>query len=238
LLNSGTDIVRSAISYTLGANVENLLLTGTASHETGNSSNNAITGSAGNNGFYGDPGNDTLIGGNGNDTLTGGSGTDKFVYTSLSESLLASFEVISDYTAGEKIDLIGAASSVLSATLTSSSGNADGVTESAISRVLTSEVLIANTAKVFTITGQAGVFLALNDSIPGFQGATDSCIQLSNLSTLGGSLSTQISINGSATSSINGSTAIFQALSTVWWESYNQMNSSFWCLCAFILMNS
>jgi Ca2+-binding RTX toxin-like protein len=68
-VNEGTDTVLSAVSYTLGANVENLTLTGTAAiNGTGNTLNNVITGNSGNNILDGGTGNDTLMGGAGNDT--------------------------------------------------------------------------------------------------------------------------------------------------------------------------
>jgi Ca2+-binding RTX toxin-like protein len=79
--NEGIDIVRSSASYTLDANVENLLLTGTASvNGTGNTLNNQITGNSRNNTLNGGGGNDTLNGGGGNDILTGGLGSNQFLF--------------------------------------------------------------------------------------------------------------------------------------------------------------
>jgi len=75
----GTDRVNSYLaSYTLGVNVENIVLVGTAENGTGNELNNYMTGNSGNNYFYGVDGNDTLSGGAGNDTLDGGAGADRF----------------------------------------------------------------------------------------------------------------------------------------------------------------
>ncbi|QAU32824.1 VCBS domain-containing protein [Janthinobacterium sp. 17J80-10] len=89
----GVDEVRTTLtSYTLGANVDNLLVTGSGNtNATGNALVNAITGGTGNDTLDGGAGADSLAGGNGNDTLIydasdvlidGGAGTDTLRFLS------------------------------------------------------------------------------------------------------------------------------------------------------------
>jgi Ca2+-binding RTX toxin-like protein len=80
LAAGGTDTVYSAVyTYTLDANVENLVLQSgnLARKGFGNAGDNAITGNGLNNSLSGDAGNDTLNGGAGNDSLSGGIGNDR-----------------------------------------------------------------------------------------------------------------------------------------------------------------
>ena len=78
-LGEGTDIVQSSVNFNLGANVENLTLTGATSiNGTGNDLDNIITGNSAANTLSGGAGNDTLNGGLGADILIGGLGDDTF----------------------------------------------------------------------------------------------------------------------------------------------------------------
>jgi len=76
----GIDRVETSISYTLGANVENLTLTGALLvNGTGNELDNVIIGNAKANVLSGAEGHDTLQGGDGNDRLDGGAGIDTMI---------------------------------------------------------------------------------------------------------------------------------------------------------------
>nr|MBD1903447.1 cadherin-like domain-containing protein [Coleofasciculus sp. FACHB-125] len=100
-LNEGTDTIQSALSWTLAANFENLVLTGNAAIDgIGNDLNNTITGNSANNLLSGGAGNDVLTGNAGADTFVGGIGNDTF-----------NFGVDSDvdtliYTVGQGTDII------------------------------------------------------------------------------------------------------------------------------------
>lgn len=73
----GTDRVTSRVAFTLGAEVENLTLGGSAAiGGTGNALANRLTGNGAANSLRGAGGNDTLAGQGGNDTLNGGAGAD------------------------------------------------------------------------------------------------------------------------------------------------------------------
>lgn len=98
--NAGTDTVKSSITWTLGANFENLVLTGKNSIAgTGSELANRITGNAGQNTLFGMGGTDIIDGGAGNDILHGGSAADTFIFTTGTGS-----DTIADFQDG--IDLI------------------------------------------------------------------------------------------------------------------------------------
>jgi serralysin len=76
--SAGTDLVEASVTETLGANLENLTLTGAlAINGNGNGLANAIDGNDAANKLFGLAGADKLMGHGGNDTLDGGTGADK-----------------------------------------------------------------------------------------------------------------------------------------------------------------
>lgn len=75
--NQGVDLVRSSVSFVLGANIEDLELTGNGAIDgTGNSEDNVILGTGAANRLTGGNGSDSLRGYAGNDALNGGNGSD------------------------------------------------------------------------------------------------------------------------------------------------------------------
>jgi Ca2+-binding RTX toxin-like protein len=83
LANEGIDTIQSSVALTLGGNVENLTLAGSAALSgTGNTLNNLLSGNSGVNTLSGLAGNDTLSGGLGNDTMIGAAGADTYIFSS------------------------------------------------------------------------------------------------------------------------------------------------------------
>ncbi len=91
----GTDTILSYVSRGLSANVERLVLIGTAAINgagdgdadriEGNEAANRLSGGAGNDRLDGNGGRDTLVGGTGADVLTGGTGADTFRFVTLAD---------------------------------------------------------------------------------------------------------------------------------------------------------
>ena len=97
LPNEGTDTVQSPITYTLGANLENLALTGVAAiNGTGNAANNVLLGNSAAN---------SLTGGAGNDTLDGGAGADTAVFSGPFADYIVSYNsVLASFTLQDKVN--------------------------------------------------------------------------------------------------------------------------------------
>ena len=98
------DQVNASLTWSLGANLENLTLTGKAAiNGTGNELANLITGNSNSNQLSGGIGNDTIDGGLGKDKLTGGDGDDIFVFDT---ALKNNMDTITDFVHGtDKIQL-------------------------------------------------------------------------------------------------------------------------------------
>ena len=111
-LNEGRDVVESSFTYTLGSNVENLIMTGSAAiNGTGNALNNSITGNSAANMLFGGAGDDTLNGGAGVDTMIGGPGSDSYVVDNVLDSVVEALNEGSDlvtasfsFTLGENVE--------------------------------------------------------------------------------------------------------------------------------------
>lgn len=81
--NEGIDTVNTGVSYTLGANLDNLVLTGNSNiNGTGNTLNNIITGNSGSNILNGGTGNDAYVFNVnwGQDAVFDNSGVDSFLF--------------------------------------------------------------------------------------------------------------------------------------------------------------
>jgi hypothetical protein len=114
------------------------------------------------------------------DTLTGiAASADVYLLPQLSDSPLGSaatptYDTITNFEAIDKLQVSGRA---YKANLTSSSGTAAGLDPSQLAAVLPA-TWAANTARAFKVTGFNGTFVALNNSVAGFQSDQDAVLFL------------------------------------------------------------
>jgi Ca2+-binding RTX toxin-like protein len=156
LADEGLDTVLSSVTHVLGANVENLTLTGTiAAAGFGNGLNNSIignaianqlNGNAGDDSIFGGAGLDTLDGGLGNDTLDGGTGGDRMVGRAGDDTYIVdnAGDVIVEF-AGEGID------TVISSATAALANNVENLTLTGTAHLSAYGNVLAN-----TLTGNAG----------------------------------------------------------------------------------
>jgi Ca2+-binding RTX toxin-like protein len=205
LAGEGLDLVQSSVTFTLGANIENLTLTGTAAIAgTGNALDNQMTGNTANNALAGGAGSDRLIGGGGTDTLLGGAGNDTFVVDSTAD-------VVTEL-AGEGVDAVeSSATCTLSANVESlilTGTAAINGTGNAADNALTGNAA-ANTlnggAGVDVMSGGAGndtyVVDVQGDSVVELAGAGTDLVQSAITWTLGDNLE-KLTLTGTAV--VNG----------------------------------
>ena len=164
--NGGTDTVESGITYTLGSNVERLVLTGSSAvNGTGNGLANRLTGNSAANTLNGGAGDDSLDGGLGKDSMVGGAGNDQYwvnqaddiVTEAANEGTDAVFSDVT-YTLGNNVE-----------NLTLNGGSAINGTGNALANVLTGNNganALSGAAGNDTLDGAGG-----NDTLTGGAGA-------------------------------------------------------------------
>ena len=157
----GNDTVQSSVTFDLSTltDVENLTLIGTAAIDgTGDGFDNVLTGNSGIN------------------TLTGGLGTDTFNYGTLTNSLLANYDTITDFDATTP-ELFNVTTTPFSVTDEGDLASLDATT---IGTALSG--LAANDAAYFIVGGDPNtIFLVINDGTVGFNATTDALIALTGL---------------------------------------------------------
>jgi hypothetical protein len=140
----------------------------------GNPSSLTLTGTNGNDILIGGTNNDVLTGAGGKDTLTGGLGSDKFVYQNLTDSLLANFDVITDFNATPGNDLFRVSTALAGFVDVGAVNTLDAAGIGAKLAAFGS-----NYAAQFSF-GQR-TFVAINDAIAGFNAANDAIIEVTGL---------------------------------------------------------
>ncbi|HTO60355.1 MAG TPA: CAP domain-containing protein, partial [Bradyrhizobium sp.] len=167
----GTDTVNSSVNYTLGANLENLLLTGAAVLGTGNALNNVMTGNDLGDKLSGLGGNDTIVGGAGNDTIDGGVGNDSLVGGAGNDTYILSstLDVVQEDSGGGNDTVRASVSVDLTTAAFANVENATLLGTVALFATGTDadNVLVGNTG-ANTLTGGGG-----NDTLNGGAGADD-----------------------------------------------------------------
>ena len=154
--------------------------------------NDTITGSAGADTIFaglgvdtvnaGD-GDDTIVSGGGLDVLRGGLGVNTYVYTLLTDGIVGgstsarSFEKINDFIVGrDRFDVSTAPATGAFRQL----GPLSGLTNAALTTLLSTTDFVANGAATFTYGSGVGqrTFIALNDGSAGFNNLSDAVVEI------------------------------------------------------------
>ncbi|MEM9216268.1 MAG: beta-propeller domain-containing protein [Cyanobacteria bacterium P01_F01_bin.150] len=139
----------------------------------GGKGNDRLFGRRGDDLLAGGPGKDWLFGGVGADELTGNGGRDRFLFKKAKDSLLRSYDTITDLKIGT--DVVRGRYEV-SAEDVLQLGSIDDLQPATIRTLLTRSTFVAKGAATFQVNDQT--FLALNDKEAGFQAQKDSIIKI------------------------------------------------------------
>ncbi|MEI3650311.1 MAG: bluetail domain-containing putative surface protein, partial [Dolichospermum lemmermannii FEM_B0920] len=132
-----------------------------------------ITGTAANDSIATGGGNDTINAGAGKDTLTGGLGADKFVYQNFTDSLLADFDVITDFNATTGNDLFRVSTARAGFV---NVGAVNTLDAAGMGAKLTAAAFGSNFAAQFSFGRKT--FVAINDATAGFNAAKPLLLQI------------------------------------------------------------
>jgi Ca2+-binding RTX toxin-like protein len=178
--SEGTDTVYSSTSFVLNANLETLVLTGTALDGTGNDENNYLVGNDVDNTLIGWIGSDVLIGGLGKDTynLAEPIAAIDIVQITTGDSLVSSYDLVSGFGVGTGtgsvagVDILNLDSTLIAADTTGVDGFDSGTIHShAISNgIISFDVVDSYTAPVAitTATNLANALSYLQANITGY----------------------------------------------------------------------
>ncbi|MFM7266273.1 MAG: bluetail domain-containing putative surface protein, partial [Cyanobium sp.] len=200
LLGDGAaNVLNFSSTKLVGANLRieggdgNDTITGSAAADTINAGLGVDTVNAGD-------GDDTIISGGGLDVLRGGLGVNTYVYTLLTDGIVGgttsarTFEKISDFVVGrDRFDVSTAPASGDFRQL----GALGGLTNAAITTLLSTTNFVANGAATFTYGSGAGLrtFIGLNDGNAGFNAVSDAVLEITGYQFASGFASlSQISI--------------------------------------------
>ena len=167
----------AAVTINLTSQTEALTIIGASAKA------NTITGGGGNDTISVGTVGSSIVGGAGNDTITGGATAgNTFVYTTLADSVVATYDTIADFKSTDKFQVAAAKKTAIDGgALSNVAATATGTATltQALTSALTSTNFVANAAAVVTFTcAGAGRYLVINDGTAGFNDA-DAVVKLS-----------------------------------------------------------
>ncbi|WP_137136912.1 bluetail domain-containing putative surface protein [Rhizobium sp. FKY42] len=180
---NASNFATNGIKITTGSAADTITGSAQADNITSGAGNDTITAGDGADTVVAGDGNDSITGGVGADTLTGGAGVDTFVYTTLTHSLAAAADRITDFVAGtDKIDVTTVPAAILQGTAYTAAGTGTLATDIATALTAGGGTLAADGAAVVTITGTgAGTYLILNNGTAGYVAGDDAVVNITGL---------------------------------------------------------